>query len=167
MDSKYQSLSAAVNWTKKKIYPVEGKSQRWLDHDSLIQLTLKQVTSRNAEFYVNDNPDHTIWFSQLTECFIQLEKLTICSGETIKKNGEKMFTRDMDLDTFITFIKGKTFRVSVNPDGTVAKFDGSTLPYGTTLTEAQELIRDLVKKEDYEEAAKFLLPATEYNLTEV
>lgn len=101
MDPKYQDLSTAIGWTKKKIQIWDGQTQRWLDHDSHIQLSLKQTTSRNAEFYVNDDNNHTIWYSQLTEVFIQVETLILCSGKTIKKNGEKIYTRDMDVNTFI------------------------------------------------------------------
>ena len=167
MKSKYPSLSAAISWTKKKNHLWDGQEQRWLDHNCIIRLSLKQETSRNAEFYVNDNPNHTIWYSQLTEVFIRCETLSLCSGETIRKNGERFFTRDMDVKTFINYVKDRTFRVSVNPDGEVAKFDGKSFPYGMSYNDAQKLVANLVKNQDYEAAAKYLLPATKYNLIEI
>lgn len=167
MEKKYSNLSAAIGWTKRKPQIWDGQTQRWLDHNSQISLSLKQETSKNAEFIINGNPNHTIWYSQLTEVFLQVETLQLCSGETIKKNGERLYTRDMDVRMFINYIKGKTFQVSVNPDGEVAKFDGKTLPYGISYINAQELVANLAKMGEYEGAAKYLFPATEYNLTEI
>lgn len=164
--SKYQSLSAAIGWTKKKIHMWEGQV-RWLDHNSEICLTLKQATSQNAEFYVNNNTNHTIWYSQLTEVFIQTETLDLCSGEIFKKSGEKLYTRDMDIVNFINFVEGRKFRVAANSNGTVAKFDGDTLPYGISYSDAQKLVADLVRNGDFEGAAKYLRPATEYTLIEI
>ncbi|MDE6562340.1 MAG: hypothetical protein K2K75_13235 [Muribaculaceae bacterium] len=164
--NKYQCLSTAVGWTKKKVRIWDGQV-RWLDHNREICLTLKQVTSKNAEFYVNNNTNHTIWYSQLTEVFIQTETLDLCSGEIIKKSGEKLFTLDMGIEAFINFVSGRKFCVAVNPDGEVAKFDGTTLPYGISYPAAQKLVADLVRNNDIEGAAKYLLPATEYTLIEI
>lgn len=57
--------------------------------------------------------------------------------------------------------------MSVNPDGVVAKFDGKTFPCDMPHNKVQELVAKLVQKGDYEGAARYLLPATEYNLTEI
>lgn len=164
--TKYPNLSAAIGWTKKEVRIWDGKEQRWLDHNSQIRLSLKQETARNAEFYVNDNPNHTIWYSQLTEVFIQVETLNLCSGIIIKKDGEELYTREMDVKTFINYVKGRTFRISVDPNGKVAKFDPNTLPYDKYV-DAQEMIANLVQKGYLEEAAKYLKPAKEYRLIEI
>lgn len=164
---KYDSLSAAIGWTKKKLHMNDGQTQRWLDHDTHVSFTLKQRTSMNAEFIVNGNPNHTIWYSQLAEIFILLKDITFLFADITRKDGTAKATCEMDVETFMTYVQGKTFRVSVNPNGEVAKFDKKALPYGITYENARKLVSDLTKEGKYEEAAKYLLPATLYDLYEV
>lgn len=167
MESSFSNLSTAIGWTKKKVPDVNDTVQRWLDHNSRISFSLAQETSRNAEFYVNNNSNHRIWYSQLAEVFLHIETLTLCVGGIYKKNGEGMGIYNIDVKTFINYVKDRSFKVDVNPDGEVAKFDRKTLPDGISYIKAQELIASLVGKGDYKEAAKYLLPATQYNLIEL
>lgn len=89
------------------------------------------------------------------------------SDKVRKKSGEKLHTLDLDVEDFIDFVEGRKFRVAANPNGTVAKFDGDTLPYGISYPKAQKLVADLVRNGDIEGAAKYLKPATEYTLIEL
>lgn len=165
MESKYSSLSSAVWWKKKKIY--SSDIQRYLDHGSKVSFTLKQQTSRNAEFIVNDNPLHIIWYSQLAGPFILIDGFTPYSGEFIKKDGSSINIYEMNVDEFVNYVNGKTFKVSVNPDGEVVKFDFDNLPEGISYDDAHKKVAQLVQATDFEGAANYLLPATQYNLIEL
>lgn len=90
-------------WKNKPIY-IPDDFQRWLDHESHVQFSLKQRTSRNAEFFVNDTPFHTIWYSQLAEIFLNIHNLNLCTGRVVQKDGKEVYTVQMGVDSFIRFV---------------------------------------------------------------
>lgn len=141
--------------------------QRWLEDGSIINLSIKEKTSNNAEFIVNGNPNHLIWYSQLTEIFLSIEEFVLYTGDLIYKNGIKIPTKDLDLDKFVKFVsEGRKFRVVTNPDGKVAKLDREfcgDMPYFAVA----EKVKSLSEEGKYSEAVKYLLPATQYTLYEL
>ena len=160
------NLSSAISWKKKKAY-TDGRTKRWLDHDSTIKFELKELTSSNAEFIINDNPDHLIWFSQISDPFLHLETFNLVSGSFVKKDGTQIALANMRLYDFISYVKGKTFRVVVNPDGEVAKFDKEKLPSNQEYNKIINTIKELVQTKNFIKAAEYLLPATAYDFYEI
>lgn len=141
--------------------------QRWLEDGSIISLSVKEKTLSNAEFIVNGNPNHLIWYSQLTEIFLSIEDFEFYTGDLIYKDGVKIRTQDLDLDKFVKFVsEGRKFRVSTNPDGKVAKLDREFCG-GRKYVDIAERVKSLSKEGKYSEAVKYLLPATQYTLYEV
>lgn len=147
----------------KQLYIPEDEVKRWIDNNSHIRLSLKQKTAANAEFYVNENKNHIIWYSQLSEVFFNIDNQVLCCGDLIKKNGTKSLICDIEIDEFIEYVKDKTFRVSVNPEGDVAKFRK-----GFEITsELINTIKQSITMGDYKTVSKYLALSTEYTLTEI
>ena len=72
-------LKETLVW-KKKINVNNGYQQRWLDESSIITFSVKQRTGSNIEFLVNGNPNHLIWYTQLSDIFLDLTSLELISG---------------------------------------------------------------------------------------
>lgn len=144
--------------------------KRWLDDNSVITLTLKQRTFQNAEFIVNGDETHLIWYTQLTREFLQLNNQQLCSGEIIRKNGDRFRTHTLEVGSFIDFVKDKSFRVEVDPHGFVAEFNRRN-PNATDLPannyEAAQMISQLISEGNISKAASYLKPGREYNLIEI
>ena len=147
--------------SKKKFH----KQQRWLDDGSVVTFDIKQITSSNAEFTVNNNSNHIIWYSQLTELFFNINDMSLNTGEIFHKNGNVSATRDMDVDSFVNFVKGKRFKVLVNTDGKVAKVDKDFCE-GMSYEYIHDTVKNLLEQNKYTEAAKYLIPSTQYSLQE-
>lgn len=107
---------------RKKIHKPSDHVQRWLDNDDKVSFELLNITSWNAEFCINGNKNHIIWYSQLAEIFLLLKNLSLVTGGIYIKNGDAKAVRDYPPEEFAKFVKGKTFRVRVNADGMVARF---------------------------------------------
>ena len=138
--------------------------KRWLEEDSIIELSLKQKTYRNAEFYINGEKNHCIWFSQLADPLLIVNSLDLVLGKIIKKDGSVMFMHDMNNTQFIEFVKNKQFKVIVNEDGACVKMSsGVNMNYG----QWQERIKILYNEGIYNEAAQLLEPANLYSLEEL
>ena len=160
-----------VNITRPLEFYLSAKQKhhdekRWLDDGSIVTFNVIQITTFNIELSVNDNPNHIIWFSQLNEIFFNLKDFSFCTGDIIHKNGKSIPTKDMDLNTFVNFIKGKRFKILTNTDGKVAKIDNEYCA-GMTIIEIQKRIKSLIDLHNYSEAVKYLLPATQYTLQEL
>lgn len=166
MATKLSEFEKAVYGHRKIMQYQNSDVKRWLDDDSIIELTLKQQTYKNAEFYVNENPNHTIWYSQLKEIFLRLDNLELVAGEIIKKDNSKCFIYEMSVPDFVEYVSGKKFKVEVNPDGKVAKFNDEKSS-GMSLEELADTIKYLYTKGEYQVAAGYLIGSTEYNLREV
>lgn len=158
-------FSIEVAW-QKRIHAYNDNIQRWLDEGSNIKLTVKQYTSQNVEFMINDNPHHLIWYSQLSCIFLQISTLSLCSGIIKLKDGTVNYIRNYTSDEFATIAANRNFKVHVNPDGQVAKFDEQKIPY-PTYGQCTEHIKKLVSNGKIEEAASYLIPSIEYSLEEV
>lgn len=158
-------FSIEVAW-QKRIHAYNDNIQRWLDEGSNIKFTVKQYTSQNVEFMINNNPHHLIWYSQLSCILLQISTLSLCSGIIKLKDGTTNYIRNYTSDEFAAIIADRKFKVHVNPDGQVAKFDEQKIPY-PTYGQCTEHIKKLVSNGKIEEAAKYLIPYTEYSLEEV
>ncbi|MDE6480485.1 MAG: hypothetical protein K2L45_09460 [Muribaculaceae bacterium] len=138
--------------------------KRWLEEDSIIELSLKQKTYRNAEFYINGKKNHCIWFSQLADPLLKVNYLELTLGKIIKKDGSVMCIRDITNTQFIEFVKNKQFKVIVNEEGACVKMaSGVNMTYG----EWKERIKILYNEGKYNEAAQLLEPANLYSLQEL
>lgn len=162
--TKSEKFATAV-WWRKPIIKDDPREKRWLDDGSIITLSENKRTSSNVEFMVNDDPKHLVWYSQLSKVFLQLELLETCSGAITFKNGEKKLVNEYAAWDFIDVVKGKKFRVSVNPDGDVAV--PSDKQYRGTWGELTNLVKKHLDNDDIDAAADLLKPDTEYELTEV
>lgn len=167
MGNTYHSLSAAVSWEKKKVQSEGYDIKRYLNKNSQVSFEVNKRTVNNAEFKINGNPNHLIWYSQLATIFILLDNQQFCFGELIKKGGEKVSLCDLDVEAFINYVNGKRFVVDVNPLGDVAKFDTNAFSNSISYEAARKMVEDLTKEGKFAEAARYLLPAIVYDLYEV
>ncbi len=87
--------------------------KRWIDHGEIVEFTDPVFTSRNAEFAINHNEKHKIWFSQLDDIFINPFPETFNDMAIIPGIFKDLH---QDVDRFWKIVKGKKFRVSVNQD---------------------------------------------------
>lgn len=150
---------------KKKIYHShEDFTQRWLDDGEIITLTVKQQTYTNVEFYVNGNPMRCIWFSQLSNIFILINKIELTSGKIRFKNGDTNYISNYEPEKFIDFVKDKQFKVSISQ---VARFNKDKISKWKTYGEAFDFIKELIGKGKIDEATDYLNLTTMYNLEEV
>lgn len=140
--------------------------QRWLEDNSEVRFSIKRPTLRNALFTINGNPNHEMWYSQLAEVFINVDNLELSWGEIIKKDGSHVFIEDMGAQGFTEYVTNKTFRVIVNPNGRVAKFNPKAFPYNT-INQARQRIIELVESKQIRKAASYLIQAKEYTLVEI
>lgn len=154
VSGRSHSLNSTVNQTQVS---------RWLENDSIVELKLKRQTYRNAEFYVNGNDNHCIWFSQLAQPLLKISSLELVLGRLIKKHGDSICMFDMSNVDFINYVANKRFRVIVNEEGSCAKMKVGNMTYG----ELQEKIQRLYEEGKYYEAAQFLEPANLYSLEEL
>lgn len=138
--------------------------KRWLDNDSVIELSLKRKTSRNAEFNINGNENHCVWFSQLADPLLKVNSLDLTLGKIIKKDGTVMRMHDMTNTQFIDFVRNKLFKVIVNEEGACVKMtSGVNMTYG----QWEERIQMLYSEGKYNEAAQLIEPANLYSLQEL
>lgn len=140
--------------------------QRWLEDDSEVRFSVKQTTFKNALFIINGHFNHEMWYSQLAEVFINIDNLELNWGEIIKKDGSHVFIEDMGARGFTEYVANKTFRIIVNPNGRVAKFNPKTFPYNITVDQARQIIRELVESKQIKKAASHLIQAKQYTLVE-
>lgn len=165
MDRILTGLELAV-WGKKPIHHGDSDDKRWLDSGEIIEFTVNKTTANNVEFCINGNANHLIWFSQLNGFFLELDSLFICAATILSKNGEKTFINSYTPSSFIEYVKGKKFKVTVNSDGNVAKIDLKKYTFNSN-EEFVNTIKKLVDEGKYTEAASYLNPGKEYDLTEV
>lgn len=138
--------------------------KRWLDNDCVIELSLKRITSRNAEFNINGNENHCVWFSQLAAPLLNVNFLELTLGKIIKKDGSIMYIHDMTNTQFIDFVKNKQFKTIVNEAGACVKMaSGVNMTYG----DWEKRIKMLYHEGKYKEAAQLLEPANLYSLKEL
>lgn len=170
-DTKLSELQKTLALQRPIGDPFQGCSddscQRWLEENSIVQFSLNKRTAQNAEFIINNNPYHLIWYSQLSEIFFQIENYSLCSGMIIWKDGTRCVTFELGVEQFISTTKGKKFKVVVNPDGPVAKFARNAFDANTTISKAYQIIIDLINKKEWRQAASFLSESKEYTLIEI
>lgn len=138
-----------------------------MDNDEAIEFTVIKSTAKNIEFCVNGDSKHLIWFSQLNEVFFKMDSMYPCAGKIIKKDGSYLYIWKMSPTEFLEYVRGKKFRVSINPDGDIAKFKGDAFQAGTTYDEAAAFIRKLASEGKCDEAIGYLMDGREYSFIEI
>lgn len=138
--------------------------KRWLDNDSVIELSIKRITSRNAEFFINGNENHCVWFSQLADPLLKVNSLDLTLGKIIKRDGSVVYMHDMTNTQFIDFVRNKRFKVMVNDEGACVKM---TSGVNMTYRQWEERIQMLYSEGKYNEAAQLIEPANLYSLQEL
>ena len=156
-------------WGNRKIYDGLDPTRRWLGQGEIVEFSINKKTLNNIEFKINNNPLDLIWFSQLSEIFLNVERIELSSAPIIKKNGEYLFIYTMTPDEFVDYVKDKKFMVKINNDGDVARFNKEKLiEYSIyDLRDAEKKIKDLVNEGRFDEAVSFLKDCREYTLIDM
>lgn len=157
-------LKETLVW-KKKINVNNGYQQRWLDESSIITFSVKQRTGSNIEFLVNGNPNHLIWYTQLSDIFLDLTSLELISGYIKLKNGNEIYICTYDPFQFENLVLGKKFKVKLVSNEAVS-FEGK-IPC-VNYSECLSFIKNLLEKGEVGKAAGYLSsPRSVYGLEEV
>ena len=95
------------------IQAVPPPSLRWLNVGEVVTLKTLKTTFSNVEFQINQNPNWTIWFSQLNTILYNgdLDNLQVTAFKM--KDGSIVFPCQLGNNptAFVNLINGKKFRV--------------------------------------------------------
>jgi hypothetical protein len=81
----------------------------FLNDGDIIEFTDIYSYSTNSKYEINNNPSHKIWFSQLSQFFINSE--VQLGWATIKISGKEKGIYEFDDISFYNTVKGKRFMV--------------------------------------------------------
>lgn len=97
-------------------------NRRWLDNGDIIEFTsIIKSCGSNAEFAINNDPNHRIWLSQLRGAYLNPNNLdiSIWPDITFKDGTEIIIDYKIGYDRFWAIVKGKKFRVEIEIDSLV------------------------------------------------
>lgn len=151
--------------------PPPGNIKRWMDEGDIVSFSVYRKCGRdNAEFKINGRADWLIWFSQLYTVFYSgdLKNGSICSFKL--KDGSYVFPNALLLDEFLEAIKGKRFKVSIDPTSCFCVNKNSPkvrcLPFNK-FNEIYEYVHNHILEGDIESVKGMLKPTRCYDLVEI
>lgn len=148
-----------------RIYKGEGSICRWLENDTVIELTPKKRTSRNTCFKVNGEDYWEIWFTQFAEiCFDVLGHYYL--GRLLMKDGSNELICNLEDYQFEEKTKGKKFMVKVMNDIPLLKLSKDVYQKHATVGECVKDIVQQIKDGNVAEAIKYCQPGKIYHLVE-
>lgn len=146
-----------------------NEHMRWLENESIVEFTDASFTYSNAEFTINSDPNHLIWFSQLSNIGLTKD-LELVGGLFVLKNGTRKHLFEMNVDEFWRNAQGKRFAVIV-PDNQVFSFNAKSEKWndipGRKYSEARDYVERCIKDGKYSELYDFIKPNSIYHLVEV
>ena len=150
--------------TFQQAFRKHGNVVRWLEDGQIIRFTNVRFTEKNAEFTINENENHKMWFSQFDDIFLNpfpssKEDLAICSPVWQRFHEDPW--------SFWEYVKGKTFKVSiVEKYCCIINFKSPNCPQ-TTYRDAMEYYLNNFLKNNYQAIDGILKQARCYNLVEL
>lgn len=93
-----------------------GDTMRWLDHDTEIEFTaVNEQNDFNYEFVINGNPNHLIWFSQISGFHLNPDNVKqIATPVIVWKDGSHNYVYTLKPSEFWQKVQGKRFKVTVD-----------------------------------------------------
>lgn len=147
------------------------EQMRWMENNSIVEFTSASFTYNNAEFTINSNENHKIWYSQIFNFGIT-DKLEFGYCYLTLKNGKKiaLTPNEIDVDTFWEYVKNKSFLVEV-PEGFMFVFNKNSSVWDKlpkrTYGEAYEYVVKCVQDGRYSDIGDLIKPGSIYCLTEI
>lgn len=147
------------------------EQMRWMENNTIVEFTSASFTYSNAEFTINSNENHKIWYSQIFNYGIN-DKLELGNCFLFLKNGEKieLTPNEIDVNTFWEYVKNKKFVVDV-PEGVMFVFNKKSDVWSDksldTYGEAYEYVVKCVQEERYSEIGDLIKPGSIYSLIEI
>lgn len=144
---------------------------RWLTEGEIIEFTsIITNYSSNAEFEVNNNPNHLIWFSQLRGAYLNPNNLCLYMWPdiTLKDGSEIILNYNIDYSRFWSIVKNKKFRVEIGIDFPIKINEKSEqVKQLRSVPDIVSYIKDNLEKRNYDAVKGMTKKATPYSFIEV
>lgn len=153
----------------KSIRIQTGGIVRWLDDGSVIEFTSANIYTSNAEFEINNDPNHLVWFSQLNALFIDKDDVEkLYTGSIQLKGTEPRLIRDIFPDDFWNMVKNKKFKVIVDDNGFIQinEKDERVQRIGQ-ISEVCKFIKNKLDAKDYDAIKGMTKESRCYDLVEI
>ena len=141
---------------------------RWLDNGSIVEFTDPSFTYSNAEFSINYDSSHKIWFSQIANFGLD-DNLELVCCNMIFQNGTTKSLVSMSVDDFWKDVQGKEFEVCV-PDNILYVFNKNSDVWSKeglyNYKEAWEFVVKCAENEQYSKIGDLIKPGSIYALVE-
>lgn len=147
------------------------EQMRWMDNNTIVEFTSASFTYNNAEFTINSNDNHKIWYSQIFNFGIN-DRLELGFCYLTLKNGKEiqLTPNEIDVDTFWEYVKNKRFLVNV-PEGIMFVFNKKSNVWSEksirTYADAHEYVVKCVQDGRYSDIGDLIKPGSIYMLTEI
>lgn len=143
--------NAVLLMSFRSVFKGDPAVKRWIDDGEVVEFTKVNFTSRNAEYEINHNQNHKIWFSQLDDIFINPFAETKENQTVVISLFEKMPNLQENPQNFWAYVKNKRFRVSVNTDYSyVIDWDSPICSQFVTYQDALDYYFENFKKGNFE-----------------
>lgn len=163
-------LIFSINGLNGPATPPPYDVQRWMDEGNIVSFSDPKVYFQNAEFRINGCPNWLIWFSQLYTVFYtgDLDNSSVCSFKL--KDGSYVFPSELPFDRFWQAIKGKKFKVSIDPRPCFCVNKESSkvqcLPFNE-ISKIYEYVHNHILNGDIDAVKGMLKPTRCYDLVEI
>lgn len=165
--SKEEKLSKlfgfnGINWK------VDGKTQRWISNDDVIEFVPHKLYSANGEFKINGDENWLIWFSQLKEVLFDGTPNSKFNF-LFMKDGRKLMIPNLRFGEFLDITKDRKFRVielnNYKVYGPVK--DNPTVQRLQTYKAIYDYVSEKIDKGEYKEVHSMLRPRKVFVFQEI
>ena len=145
-----------------------GNICRYLNEGDVIEFTDVKFTFANAEFGINRDVNHKIWFSQLNSVYLHPHTTECAAGALTLKDGRELSLYNMRSAAFWSLVKGKKFRVLIANDYPIA-IDRKNVKVQElkTLPRITDYIFTNLNNENFSAVEGMTKPATLYSFEEI
>ena len=168
-DEQRRKLETHVTFNQSIPRMRDNMGSYFLNDGEIITFTDIESYTSNSEYVINNNPNHKIWFSQLSQIFFDQYDNMQLDLATIKVGGKEIGIYEFDDLSFWEKVKNKKFKVQKKGPYYIVNKSSETMVNQKIFTydEIQAYILRCINDNHTEKIGDLLKRAPLYNLIEI